>query len=195
MQTTRAVKEPVLLWEDHPVLVAALPTELHFSLPLPFPASRSRQDTEWHIRTCCISAQSPSATQFMITAAIKGEPRFVSEISFIVSFLFASVSSLSTSDLALNTVPQLLFPSWLFPLFSWFLSYLKPSLFLWSISLLSLIFINCSWLLLCPDILFLPLFLHSFRFFLSPWTPVFFSSYLFSYFLYSISPLYFNSLL
>lgn len=43
--------------------------------------------------------------------------KFVSEFSFIVSFLFASISSLSlsTSGLALITVPWFLFPSWPFP--------------------------------------------------------------------------------
>jgi len=58
-----------------------------------------------------VSAQSPFASQFMITAVCK----FVSEFSLIVFFLFASISSSSTSGLALITVPWLLFPSWPFP--------------------------------------------------------------------------------
>lgn len=82
--------------------------------PVPFPASRSHRDTlqAWE----SVPAQSPSASQFMITAAFKAGPwSLFLNFAFIVSFLFASISSLSASGLALITVPWFLFPSWPFP--------------------------------------------------------------------------------
>lgn len=103
--------------------------------------------------------------------------KFVSEFSFIFSFLFASISSLSTSDLALITVPWFLFPSWPFPpvFLTPFLSQALQSL---SVPLIHNPAIPCFHLpLLVPALPTYPLLCHSFsyhscRYFLSPWPPV-----------------------
>lgn len=146
----------LLRWEFHPISAATLPEPKELQ---PLPCALSCQQKS--------SGHTPSLGKCFCTvpfclpihdhSCIQGWTiKFVSEFSFIVSFLFASISSLSTSGLALITVPWFLFPSWPFP--SVFLTPFPSqapgfSLFLWSTSLLSLVFINDSRLLLCPGIL------------------------------------------
>lgn len=101
-------------------------------------------------------------------SCIQGWPvKFVSEFSFIVSFLFATISSLSLSHSALITVPWFLFPSCPF---------------------------HPSWFLFCPGILFSTALLSPLlQFFPSPGFCLFLLQLLFSVSLQCFSSLTFLS--